>query len=223
MYAEKYKIFMDETKPSSSGTDGPQLRVRRLCGTRHEPRYIDRQQHSVQFSLSIHFWAAITWGYHTPLVFVHGRGKEEIRHSGDRGGMDSQQYVEEVLEPFLLPFLEGLPNQGVDYEVMEDLSGPHRSAYTYEHFYSHYQVQKSLWPAKSPDLNPIENVWSLFKGKLKRRFQKDGLPRTLLDYIMAAQQEWKNQDWEMIDGRILDGMERRVQAVLEVGGEKTKY
>jgi hypothetical protein len=63
----------------------------------------------------------------------------------------------------------------------------------------------------------------LFKGRLKRRFLKDGLPKTLLDYILTAQEEWENLDWEMIDQRILDGMERRVQAVLGFQGEKTKY
>jgi transposase len=108
--------------------------------------------------------------------------------------MDSQQYVEEVLIPFLLPFLEGLPGQGKDYEVMEDLSGPHRSAYTHEHFYSKYKVQRSLWPAKSPDLNPIENVWCLLKAKLKQRFRREGLPRTVHEYILAAQEEWDNLD-----------------------------
>jgi transposase len=103
--------------------------------------------------------------------------------------MDSQQYVEEVLTPFLLPFLRGLPGQGEGYEILEDLSGPHRSAFTYDHFYSRYNIQKSWWPPKSPDLNLLENVWSLFKGRLKRRFLKDGLPKTLLDYILIAQEE----------------------------------
>ena len=87
-----------------------------------------RQQHSGRFSSQ--FWAAITHGHHTPLVFIRRRLPSERRHKRDKGGMDAPQYVSEVLEPHLMSFLRSLPNDGKDWEVMEDLSGPHKAKYT---------------------------------------------------------------------------------------------
>ena len=38
----------------------------------------------------------------------------------------------------------------------------------------YYQVPYVLtWPSKSPDLNPIENVWHLLKNQVRKRFPKD--------------------------------------------------
>ena len=44
------------------------------------------------------------------------------------------------------------------------------------------------WPAKSPDINPVENVWALLSDKVKKR---DNPPRNLEELTVALQEEWQ--------------------------------
>ena len=44
------------------------------------------------------------------------------------------------------------------------------------------------WPSKSPDINPVENVWALLRDKVKKR---DNPPRNLEELIVALQEEWR--------------------------------
>ena len=87
-----------------------------------------------------------------------------------------------------------------------------------------HEINISDWPSKSPDLNAIENVWSMLKDRLKKRIRKLGITafKSEKQLIKAAQEEWEALDWNKIDGMIL-AMPRRMQAVLDSHGEWTKY
>jgi hypothetical protein len=53
---------------------------------------VERPIHS---TVGVMVWGAIGYGSRSPLVFI-------------RGSMTSVRYINEVLEPFLLPYLNGL-------------------------------------------------------------------------------------------------------------------
>ena len=219
-------VFMDETKVNSSGQDGPKKRVRRKRGTRNEQQYVDYQHHSGRYSLQ--FWAAITYGFHTPLVFIRQRPPNERKGKNDRGGMTAVQYCQEVL-PYLTEFFNSLPEDGKNHQIIEDLSKPHQAAVT-STFYKDHGINKSPWVAKSPDLNAIENVWSMLKTRIKKRVRKlfpessssaAVWPRQP-ELIKIAKEEWELIDWSKVDSMI-DGMPRRLAAVINGDGERTKY
>lgn len=74
------------------------------------------------------------------------------------------------------------------------------------------------WPAQSPDLNPIEHIWSDLKtrlGKRQRASNRDDLWETILE------------EWEMTDPslcrRLVESMPRRCAAVIAAKGGHTKY
>ena len=73
------------------------------------------------------------------------------------------------------------------------------------------------FPASSPDLNVIENVWKLITDKVNTR-----CPRTVQGLCKVIQQEWEKLDQKVICDLVMS-MPRRLQAVLDVEGEITKH
>jgi transposase len=57
--------------------------------------------------------------------------------------------------------------------LMEDNASVHTASFT-QAWHCYYGFIKMNWPANSPDLNPIENVWRLLKYRIGKR-----LPRTI--------------------------------------------
>lgn len=77
------------------------------------------------------------------------------------------------------------------------------------------------WPPYSPDLNPIEHLWSLLKDKVLELFPElYTMPNnddTRWYLIGCAQQEWSAIDPQILRN-LCDSMSRRVQAILEAEG-----
>ena len=75
------------------------------------------------------------------------------------------------------------------------------------------------WPPKSPDLNPIENLWSQLKRKMSKRVTND---TTLDDLAVLLVEEWNGLDQNFIR-RLIESMRRRCQATIDANGGHTKY
>lgn len=74
------------------------------------------------------------------------------------------------------------------------------------------------WPSQSPDLNPIEHLWAKVKYVLATKGRYSN--KTAL--FEAVQEVWKSiSEAELM--KLVHGMPRRVQAVIEARGGTTKY
>ncbi|GFS48294.1 transposable element Tcb1 transposase [Trichonephila clavipes] len=93
-------------------------------------------------------WGGI--GYHscTPLVRIAGT-------------LNSQRYIYEVLEPVVLPYLQGLATA----IFQQDNARPHVARIVQRFFVNHH-IKLLPWLARSPDLSPIENMWSMVAQRL---------------------------------------------------------
>ncbi|GFY18671.1 DDE_3 domain-containing protein [Trichonephila clavipes] len=76
-----------------------------------------------------------------------------------RGTLTGQRYVDEILRPHVGPFLNGLP--GAIFQ--QDNARMHTARFTQD-FLRHFQTLP--WPARSPDLSPVEHVWDQLKRQM---------------------------------------------------------
>jgi transposase len=74
-----------------------------------------------------------------------------------------------------------------------------------------------VWPANSPDLNPIENVWRILKYRIGKR-----LPRNLTELRQYLIEEWDRLSLEDYDKYIKE-MPQRCDAVIQAEGGHTKW
>ena len=73
------------------------------------------------------------------------------------------------------------------------------------------------WPANSPDLNPIENVWHMLKRAVESRN-----PTNINDLKQYSLEEWAKIPQEHINNCILS-MPQRINELLEKKGHKINY
>ena len=75
------------------------------------------------------------------------------------------------------------------------------------------------WPSKSPDLNPIENIWKIMKDNIQNQ---RNFPKNVDDLKIALKEEWSKLDTSVLR-RVVDSMPRRIEAVMNANGGPTKY
>ena len=75
------------------------------------------------------------------------------------------------------------------------------------------------FPAKSPDLNPIETLWAIIKIKLN---QFDNPPEGILELWERVQQVWNEIDNKTCK-KLIESVPERIKAVLKSKGRWTKF
>lgn len=167
----------------------------------------------------IKVWGAMRYGALSKLVVL----KEREERDGE-GRFSGKDYVEQVIDKELFNFWASSMEELGDVLVMEDGAGYHEGAATkrrkeYEKDGGWHGWGPHTWPANSPDLNPIENLWHILRSNIRKRVPK---PMRKEDLIAAVQEEWVKLDMKKVN-RLIESMPRRLQAVIDAKGGSTKY
>lgn len=148
-------------------------------------------------------WACFSW---------KGRGGIEFLDQGEM--MNGIRYLR-VLEDKLEYFMQ---SHGTTH-FLQDGAPCHKAKIVTRWFEARPNISLIRWPGNSPDLNPIENVWSWMKRQLKE------VPCTnLVELKQEILKLWcqKMDDCEYLR-HLVESMPRRLEEVIQREGGMTKY
>ena len=101
---------------------------------------------------------------------------------------------------------------------MDDNAPVHR-ANAVKLFKQNNRINGTDWPAQSPDLNIIENIWLRVKRDIEKTTLHIQTPEQLFDVINTA---WQNISVDYVE-RLYETIPGRIHEVLRMKGHLTKY
>lgn len=193
-------LFTDESRFALYVSDGRQ-RVYRRRGERFAPCNFAT---NVQFGGgSVMVWGGISMDAKTDL------------HVFGRGSMNAESYIRDILDMHVVPYA---PFIGDNFILMQDNARPHVANVVREYM-DITGIRTMDWPARSPDLNPIEHIWD----ELGRSVRNGPNPPETLDELRnGLVQAWNDMDQNVVKNLIIS-MPARMQAVIGARGGNTRY
>ncbi len=192
-------IFSDKSRFLVYRQDG-RVRVRRQV---HEAYNKDCIVPRVQAGGGgVTVWAAFHAGGKTDLVVLNGNLNQ----------FKYRAILEETLLPFARAAFRG------NFVFQDDNARPHR-ARMIQHFLADRGVEHMEWPAMSPDMNPIENLWA----ELTRQIDNlDQQPPSVRELQQAIVTEWQAIPVQTL-ANLVNSIPQRVRTLLNARGGYTKY
>ncbi len=156
---------------------------------------------SVKFPQSVMIWAAMSSAGVGPLCFLKSTVNAAV--------------YQDILEHFMLPFADKLYGEA-DFISQQDLA-PANTAKGTKSWFNDHGVTVLDWPANSPDLNPIENLWGIVKRKTRdtRPNNGDDLKATIKATCASIPPQQCH--------RLITSMPRHIAAVIHAKGGSTNY
>lgn len=189
-------IFSDEKKFNLDGPDGFSFYWRDL----RDDKAVKMSRHSGGGSVMV--WGAFGFHGKIPLMWVPPR----------MNGIQYREMLEYALDEF------GEIPAGENFIFQQD-NAPIHTARTVREWFEVSGTRCLPWPACSPDLNPIENMW----GIMARKIYSNGRQYSNVEELKAQIiQAWNELNDEVLHN-LINSMPNRIFEVIENRGGCTKY
>ena len=145
---------------------------------------------------------------------ISAQGKTYL-HVIDNGTLMALRYVNEILDVYVCPYAGAVCE---NFILMDDNARAHRARIT-DQYLEQATIVRMEWPARFPDLNPIEHAWDMLQTAVSSRPVQPASVQELRQALL--------EDWDQIPQykirRLISSMQRRCQAVIEARGHHTRY
>ncbi|GFW73745.1 transposable element Tcb2 transposase [Trichonephila clavipes] len=195
-----HDALYDESRFSLS-SNSHRILIWRERGSRNHPSNINERDRYGGRGVLV--WGGIMLGSRTDL------------HIFDAGSVNGTRYCNEILLPYVRLFKGAM---GLQFLFMDDNAPCHHTVAA-EQLLESEDIERMNWPARSPDLNPIEHVWDFLDRRLAARTLP---PVTIRELRLALEDEWAAMPQQLIDNFILS-MGRRCETCLAVRGDHIPY
>jgi hypothetical protein len=167
------------------------------------------------FDVSIHVAGALTYNGLSDLhMFQLKKQKRGRKKKGEEAnkkkpkGITAEYYRDEIIPVYKKKYL------GNCSYFQQDGARPHTASI--EHVKREFGNVFD-WPANSPDLNPIENLWSILQQKVDAK-----KPQTKNELIQVVFEEWNNIEIST-SRKLVESFPKRLQSCVDSEGKSTKY
>ncbi|KFM68527.1 Transposable element Tcb1 transposase, partial [Stegodyphus mimosarum] len=148
---------------------------------------------------SVCVWGGISLGGRTDL------------HVFPRKTVNAHVYRDDILDAYVRPYAEAI---GDAFLLHNDSARP-QGARIVDDYLQQQTIMRMEWPARSPDLNPIERVWDALGRRLAALSPP---PQTLAALATALQDQWLSLPMELI-GRIFESITHHCMCCIASRGD----
>lgn len=191
-------LWSDESKMHLRGSDG-KLFIRRPINEELSPKYTKKTTKHGGGGIMV--WGSFSWNGVGPIHWIKDYPM-------------TQDIYMDIMQNVMLPYAE--ENMPIIWSYQQD-NDPKHTAKRTKAWFNSKKINLMEWPAQSPDLNPIENLWKEVKVTIGRKKMKN--KEELWQEVRSA--------WESISvdkcRNLINSMPNRCVAVLKNNGHATKY
>lgn len=192
-------LWTDESRFCLDFADG-RVRVRRMANERYVAACIC--EHDRYRGGSVMIWGGIWRNGRTVAVICNGN-------------LNSAGYLSQIITPVVIPTVHEH-----DLILQQDNARPHVARIVTETL-EQSSIEVLPWPARSPDLSPIEHLWDVIGRRLYHEDQPNP-PTDLRTLEQRLVEEWNAVPQTVIQ-HLLNNVPNRLRQCLQKSGGHTSY